>query len=847
MAVYLPTSSEQEDLALLLQAARRILKATETTHFILIQHSSFGSGLARTLALEAPQKTVLVVELPEEHPCALDWVQAEAMVASGYTEARYDEHGQRTVPFLQHVSLQTANPKPLVLSADDVLLVTGGGKGIAAECALALACEYGLKLALVGRSHPDKDKELAENLQRMRASIPHCLYFQTDVSQPASLAKAIKQIEEQLGPVTAFLHGAGANTPRLLSALEESDLYHTLAPKVEGLQNVLALLDPERLRLLITFGSIIARTGMRGEADYALANDWLARLTTDFQNQHPDCRCLCLEWSIWSGVGMGERLGRVEALMREGILPITPESGIAILRQLLQTELPAARLVVASRMGNLPTLKMPQPELPFWRFIEQTRVHYTNLELVVDVNLSLSTDLYIDDHQFRGERLLPAVVGLEAIAQNAMALTQSTRPPTFENVRLERPIVIPANGTRKVRIASLVRDDGKVEVVLRSEETGFQVNHFQALCQFAAIESGPTQLPELPTHVVDLDPQADLYGSLLFHQGRYQLVKRYHLLHATECIAEIVPIPDAPYAGFLPTEQVLGDFVMRDAFIHAIQACIPQATILPIAIEQITFQAEHLHQQGARFLYARERARHGDRFIYDLEVRLADGTIQERWQGLHLQQVVQVKQSKPWRHALLLPYLERKASEMLPDTTLRLTLQAANGHGKRESSISALQSMLGSLTSIERRADGKPTVAQPVSVSASHAEDLTLAVTGSETVSCDLEDVAERTPELWQDLLGQERAQLATMLGKQRGESYDLAATRVWTASECLKKAGALIHTPLVLAQSSDEEWVIFQAGAFVIATYATSIEDHQPSLVLAMCTRVPRLAHVHS
>ena len=50
------------------------------------------------------------------------------------------------------------------------MLVTGGGKGIAAECALALAIERDVKLGLIGRARPEDDSILAANLSRMAAS-----------------------------------------------------------------------------------------------------------------------------------------------------------------------------------------------------------------------------------------------------------------------------------------------------------------------------------------------------------------------------------------------------------------------------------------------------------------------------------------------------------------------------------------------------------------------------------------------------------------------------------------------------------------------------------------------------
>ncbi len=82
----------------------------------------------------------------------------------------------------------------------------------------------------------------------------------------------------------------------------------------------------------MAFGSIIARTGLEGEADYAVANEWMARDVERWGADHPHCRCLTIDWSVWSGIGMGRRLGRIEELMRQGITPITPEEGVRVLK-----------------------------------------------------------------------------------------------------------------------------------------------------------------------------------------------------------------------------------------------------------------------------------------------------------------------------------------------------------------------------------------------------------------------------------------------------------------------------------------------------------------------------------
>ena len=60
----------------------------------------------------------------------------------------------------------TLQPAPAAaLSVDDHVLVTGGAKGIGAECALAIATRYGCAVTLVGRSDAD-DAEVRANLTR---------------------------------------------------------------------------------------------------------------------------------------------------------------------------------------------------------------------------------------------------------------------------------------------------------------------------------------------------------------------------------------------------------------------------------------------------------------------------------------------------------------------------------------------------------------------------------------------------------------------------------------------------------------------------------------------------------
>ena len=865
----------------------------------------FGDG-----ASPAPSATGASQPRAEPAPGAhvvqpVEWIVTEALAATGFTEVHFTNDGRRFEPRLtlraadQLSSSSFSSSKSeknkesrtrtrrkaeddFLVGPDDVLLVTGGGKGIAAECALAFARETGVKLGLLGRSDPKTDKELAQNFARIAAANVRSRYVQADVTDADAVRVAVAEIERTLGPVTAILHGAGVNTPQLIGTLDETAFRHTVLPKVSGVKNVLAAVDGKKLKLVVTFGSIIARSGLPGEADYATANEWLAALTNDFQKAHPRCRCLALEWSVWSGAGMGERLGRVESLLSQGITPITVDAGVRTFCELLRTNCAVGRVtpcapgldtcgdgahgvtrptianesrksvafVVTGRFGALPTLRMIEPELPLLRFLERKRVFFPGVELVVDAELSLQTDPYLADHAVQKQPLLPAVIGLEAMAQAAMALAGSAVAPVFENVEFARPVAIADSAKVTIRLAALQREPGGIEVCLRSEETDFQADHFRAVCRFGDNEDGRSRMADgisahgsLPSSIlhppsssaaVALDPQTDLYGRILFHRGRFQRLRSYQLLRAKECVAEIAADDGAQWFGpYLPAEFVLGNPAARDAALHAIQACIPHRRILPTGIERMVI---FRNDSGAHFVRAKERSHDGDNFIYDVEVTDARGEGIERWDGLRLRAVETMSAREPWPDALLAPYLERRLEQLAgAGAPVKVALERGLREERPARTDAVIQHALGKAARVWRRPDGKPVCSGEETISAAHALDFTFAVARAGGAACDLEEVVARTDAVWRDLLGEEKFRLAGRMARERAESVDVASTRLWTAMECLKKIGQPVSSPLVLDTSTDDGWTQLRVGAVTILTCVTTVRGMKSPLGMAV------------
>src|SRR5688572_23121970 len=133
----LPERENGECVDLLLRAARQVLQNPADAHFILVHHRCLGGGFGRTLFLENPGLSVCVVDVPFDDARSVQWVLQEALQTNGYSEVRYDHAGARYEPRLVPLSSQPSDRSPL--GPQDVLLVTGGVKGIGAACALSLA------------------------------------------------------------------------------------------------------------------------------------------------------------------------------------------------------------------------------------------------------------------------------------------------------------------------------------------------------------------------------------------------------------------------------------------------------------------------------------------------------------------------------------------------------------------------------------------------------------------------------------------------------------------------------------------------------------------------------------
>ncbi|MFC4146090.1 SDR family NAD(P)-dependent oxidoreductase [Micromonospora mangrovi] len=846
--ICLPKECTEADLSYALAGAQAAATGGNG-RLVLVQHGPGAAGIVKTAQLESPGLRTTVVRLADATD-AVSRVVAEVASNDGFREVGYDAAGQRRQPVLRAMPVAAERPRQL-LDDSDVLLVTGGGKGITAECALAVASDSGAALAVLGRSDPATDAELAANLERLAAGGLTVRYARADVTDPAQVRRAVTELTAELGPVTAVLHGAGRNEPAALTSVTPDVVRRTFAPKVDGLAAVLDSVEASGLKLLVTLGSIIGRAGLRGEAHYAAANEWLAARTEEFGRANPGCRAVCLEWSVWSGVGMGERLSVVESLEREGVTPVTPEQGLAVLRRILADPDAPATVVVSGRTLGIDTVRYDLPELPLLRFVGEPLLRYPGVELVTEVELSAGTDLYLADHRLDGNLLFPAVFGMEAMAQVAAAVTGRAETPVVEDAQFLRPIVVPPDGSTRIRIAATVVADDAVAVAIRSAETLFAADHFTATLRYGVPVPSAGLVDQVPEGLppVELHPADDLYGSVLFQGDRFHRLRTYHGAAAKHVDADLATDESVHwFATYLPGELLLGDPGTRDALMHGTQICVPDATLLPAGVRRIVPAGPALGGSRTVRYSAVERFHDGDDYEYDVELRDADGAFLERWEGLRLRAVRKLDGRGPWVPALLGPYLERVLDDLVgagvsvatePDgAPLRAARSGDPDQVARRRAATALAAgrALGGPVTVRYRPDGRPEIDGGRSLSAAHGAGLTLVVAGTGTLACDVEVAEPRPAGTWPGLLG-EHTDLAKLVASATGEDDDVAGTRVWTARECLQKSGASAHAPLVLQPSTRPGWAVFAAGGVRVATFVTHLRDLTDPVVFAVLT----------
>lgn len=758
------SATSPDAMAGLVQSVQQAIGDPSVRHLALLSTGAPLSAFARTIALEGQFESVrLISHAPDT---GLDLERELAEWSDGYGEVRIGADGARTKPIFTPRASRRRTAPPV--GPADVVLVTGGARGIAAECALRLAEVSGCVLILCGRSAPETEDVVAV-LQRATVAGLRVIYAQADVLDGRGFAAALNSARRAVGAPTILVHAPGANAPMKVEALTPEILAQTMGPKVDGLENALAAAGDKLVRVY-AFGSIIGRIGLEGEAHYALANAWQTERLARFAKARPDCLTLSLEWSVWGGVGMGEQLGVIERLTAQGVDALSLDDALDAFESLV-AEGAEGDLVVTSRFGPPPFLDLGPAPLESLRFIDRVLVHYPGVELVVETNLWAGRDPYLPDHRIQGAMILPGVMALEAMAQVARQVSPSEATLNIiDNIAFVSALTVPDGGALAIRICALRRGDGSVEVCIRAADDGFVADRARATYQYGESTAVPAGSAPAPDTV--LFSAASLYGPLFFHDGRFRRLDFYRSATSRLIAAHIAaPAPGSWFGALDLPRLVLGDPGARDAALHALQAAVPYRQVAPVSVRRIT-----RHMAGTPVeVVAHETAATADDYRFDLALYDETGDVLETWHGVRFRGIGPLSEQAVLAAApgLATAYLERLGREALDDASLVVALGQPSVPERAQARADILD-RLGAGDTV-RRGDGRP---WPAGVSLSRGGG-GLGVRSDLPIGCDLESLSA---------FSGDREPPPPLVQAEDGINFN--AGDAWVVGEALRKLG---------------------------------------------------------
>ena len=230
------------------------------------------------------------------------------------------------------------------LDPKDVVIVTGGARGVTAAAACALAEHAKPTLVLLGRSAnptPEPEwllgiedpavmkkaildnefngntptpvqlekiyktymahREIEKNLEAMKNFGANVHYYSVNVQDADTINTILNDVRNSLGPIKGIIHGAGRLADCRIVDKSVDQFETVFNTKVKGLNVLLEATKDDRLKYLVLFSSVTARVGNNGQADYAMANEALNKIAQKESIQRPDCRVISINWGPWDG------------------------------------------------------------------------------------------------------------------------------------------------------------------------------------------------------------------------------------------------------------------------------------------------------------------------------------------------------------------------------------------------------------------------------------------------------------------------------------------------------------------------------------------------------------------
>ncbi|MFH1418137.1 MAG: SDR family NAD(P)-dependent oxidoreductase [Planctomycetota bacterium] len=584
------------------------------------------AGLIKTAALEWPEVHCSAIDM------TLDWNDAEAASAvvdelstDGPIEVGLSPNGRRG---LETVSAPVSAGTP-ILWEGDVVVVTGGARGVTAAAALALAQDCRTTLVLLGRSAPpdgepqwlagmeteadvkravlanefagnDKptprrlqtrcdrllaDREIRRNLDRIAKTGARVEYRSADVCDPDAVRATLTDLRTTLGPIRGLIHAAGVLEDRRIEEKTPEQFDRVFDTKVAGLRHLIDALDLDELRCVVLFSSVSGRYGNAGQVDYAVANEVLNKAARRLAARLPACRVRSINWGPWDGGMVGPSLRKV--FLEQGIDLIPLAAGARCFVDELHHDDPAAtEVVIGASLANRGKIESGTPNRdsapPHDNCPPDARERRDDALLpAFERTLDLARHPFLESHVLGGRPVLPAAIIMEWLAHAALHMNPGLLFHGVDALRVLSGVVLQDEPmtlrfmTAKPRISGSVFD---VDVEVRSRrQDGSEVRHAGATVVLTSqLPARPVDaLPDMPAEDPHEHAAGYLYENVLFHGEHFHTIQTLEACSAQGLVAKLRPAPPprAWMADPLRSDWITDPLVIDGGFQMAILWC----------------------------------------------------------------------------------------------------------------------------------------------------------------------------------------------------------------------------------------------------------------------------------
>lgn len=403
------------------------------------------SGFGRALGSIGPAISFDAVQIIAPG-CEPQWI-AERLLAEAASaqpgqvrEIRY--RGNLRSVRENHPLQITASGAPAVRPGG-VYLITGGGGALGRHIARRLARTAQVRLALIGRSPLDNERE--RELRHLEEMGAEAIYLTADVGDLVQMRAIVAAVHEQLGPVHGVIHAAGQFGTTPLPQKEAAEFEAVLRPKIAGSIVLDFVTKHEPLDFFLSFSSVASVLGDLGRSDYAVANRFVdafaAYREEEYQQGRRRGRTMAIAWPLWRDGGMHPDPEReTESLAAAGLTALETEDGLRTMDELLGSGVSHALVLNGDPERVNQLLEVGQRRMP-----EPTA---TTVAPVADADLLKQTEQYLLT-LFAGEFHLPeeqldldadlAAYGLDSILLNQLtALLSKKLGPLPKTLLLEQ-------------------------------------------------------------------------------------------------------------------------------------------------------------------------------------------------------------------------------------------------------------------------------------------------------------------------------------------------------------------------------------------------------------------------